>query len=270
MLNVIELESRWLRYKIKSYLPHFVILLSLGVIITASILLLNSEERESTQDEKEISSQVEAPKKKKIEAEAIPKVEKVIETVPQKPLPPQKVNHSYPPRTLVPSMDFMKGMQNSSQPEYENPRTFQKAEDKIEEVIEEIVIDNTIKEEEIQEDKIVEKKELSKKISIKRQNTQNDIIGIIKRFKKNKNPALSLFVAKKYYELGDYHNAYNYALITNEINRDIEASWIVFSKSLVKLGKKDMAAKTLKEYIKESQSYSAQILLDEIESGQFK
>ena len=78
-------------------------------------------------------------------------------------------------------------------------------------------------------------------ISIKRQNTHEDIQHVIKRFKKSNNPALSLFVAKKYYELENYNAAYNYALITNELNNDIEESWIIFTKSLVKLGKKDKA-----------------------------
>jgi two-component SAPR family response regulator len=94
--------------------------------------------------------------------------------------------------------------------------------------------------------------------------------GIIKRFKKNNSPALSLFIAKKYYEAEDYHNAYNYALITNNINREIESSWIIFSKSLVKLGKKELAIKTLQEYTGQSKSRSAKILLDEIQTGKFK
>jgi len=110
----------------------------------------------------------------------------------------------------------------------------------------------------------------TKKLLITHQNTYNDIAEIIKRFKKNNNPALSLFVAKKYYELGNYRQAYNYALMTNEINKDIEISWIIFTKSLVKLGKKRDAIKTLKEYIQQSHSNSAQILLDEIQSGKFK
>ena len=107
-------------------------------------------------------------------------------------------------------------------------------------------------------------------ITIERRDSQNDIKEIIGRFKKNNNPALSLFVAKKYYELGNYEQAYNYALITNGINNDIEESWLVFAKSLVKLNRKEMAIKTLKEYIKYSHSGNARILLNDIESGKFK
>ena len=112
--------------------------------------------------------------------------------------------------------------------------------------------------------------EVSKKIDIERKNDSDDIQGVIKRFNKNNNPALSLFVAKKYYEMGDYHNAYNYALITNNINAEIESSWLIFAKSLVKLGKKEMAARTLQEYIEGSNSKSARRLLDDILNGKFK
>ena len=107
-------------------------------------------------------------------------------------------------------------------------------------------------------------------ITIKKQNTYEDIEYVIKRFKKNNNPALSLFVAKKYYELGEYKQAYNYALITNEINNNIEASWIIFSKSLVKLNQKAKAIQTLQQYINHSDSNQAKLLLKEILSGKFK
>lgn len=107
-------------------------------------------------------------------------------------------------------------------------------------------------------------------INIKRQDAYSDIDEIIKRFKKSNNPALSLFIAKKYYELGEYREAYNYALVTNELNKEIEASWILFAQSLVKLGDRDKAVKVLKEYANQSHSNRATLLLDDILSGKFK
>ena len=59
-------------------------------------------------------------------------------------------------------------------------------------------------------------------IQINKQNTDDDIKHVIKRFKKNNNPALSLFIAKKYYDQGKYSKSYNYALITNGINKGDE------------------------------------------------
>ena len=108
------------------------------------------------------------------------------------------------------------------------------------------------------------------KINIQRKETKDDIKNVIARFQKSNNPALSLFIAKKYYEIFNYKQAYNYALITNQINAQIEDSWLIFTKSLVKLGKKKMAMKTLEEYIQNSHSNNAQLLLNEIKSGKFR
>jgi len=104
---------------------------------------------------------------------------------------------------------------------------------------------------------------------IQRDDDMKDIQDVISRFKKNKNPALSLFVAKRYYKIGNYQQAYNYALITNELDNNIEDSWLIFAKSLYKLDQKDMAIKTLKAYIQESGSVKAKITLDQMEKGTF-
>jgi tetratricopeptide (TPR) repeat protein len=201
MLNIIELESRWFKYKVKSYLPHFSILISLVIVF----------------------SFVQKPS---------------VDSIPKEEIIKKEVHTNL---KLSPSLDLMKKMQNTDS----------------------VILDKLLV-------KTVSTQPTSKKISIKRQNTQDDIHDIIKRFKNNNNPALSLFVAKKYYELGNYHQAYNYSLITNKINKEIKVSWIIFAKSLVKLGKKDKAISILKKYIQQSNSSSAQILLDEIRTGKFQ
>ena len=105
---------------------------------------------------------------------------------------------------------------------------------------------------------------------IQRESDMKDIQDVIARFKKNKNPALSLFIAKRYYAIGNYQQAYNYALITNELDRNIEDSWLIFAKSLYKLDQKDMALKTLKTYQNDSGSVKAKITIEQMESGTFK
>jgi tetratricopeptide (TPR) repeat protein len=102
---------------------------------------------------------------------------------------------------------------------------------------------------------------------IERDDSMKDVQDVIARFKKNKNPALSLFVAKRYYSAGNYQQAYNYALMTNELNSNIEDAWLIFAKSLYKLGQKDMAIKTLKAYIQQSGSVKAKITLQHMQSG---
>jgi len=293
MLNIYDLESRWLRYKIKSYAPYVILLISFILLLSVLYFTLdndndtpeyhNVDESKTSIHNKQSKSTIESsvPKQKEsatrvqIETKII-KEKEITSSDLQLPLIKEE-SHTH---TLTPSLDFMKHMQNSMSPYYEEKTS--KNNEKVKplrekdakfqsspqvEKIEEIQLDNgtsDVKEEEETENN------LDQKINITRENTQNDISSVIKRFKRNNNPALSLFAAKKYYELGDYQNSYNYALITNEINSEIDASWIVFTKSLVKLGKKDMAIKTLNDYIGHSHSNTAKILLDEIESGKFQ
>lgn len=280
MLNIVDLEKRWIKYKIKSYIPHITIVISLVIITVISLTFISTDsasktdnilietpvlEKISSQD-KIIPQEFQVPTPKPIVKKEAP-IER------DKPITSVEEIHYTDKVHLTPSLDFMRKMQNSMQPYYKNdinshePSYNNYQAKKVEKV-------TPPKVEVVEQQQVIEEEykleTQSKKIEIKHQNTQNDIHEIINRFKKNNNPALSLFVAKKYYELGDYEQAYNYALITNKINKDIESSWIIFTKSLIKLGKKDKAIVTLKQYIKQSHSSSARILLDEIYSGKFK
>ncbi|MCJ7765185.1 MAG: CDC27 family protein, partial [Thiovulaceae bacterium] len=100
--------------------------------------------------------------------------------------------------------------------------------------------------------------------------SDSELNSVIRRFEEQKNPALSLFIAKKYYAQGSYEEAYNYALETNKLNPNIEDSVLIFSQSLVKLGKREEAITTLKAYLDRSNSTEATSLLDKIEKGKFK
>jgi len=276
MLNTRDLEERWLRYKIKSYIPHVIITISSLVIIAIISIFLNSGdkiEKTIVVNEKKVEQEI----KQKIEPapikQKIVQVEKVIEEEPvkEKPIVLSKstISSNDASLKLTPSLDFMKKMQHSSLPYYQE-ETQQQANlynnstnsAQVVEEVQDLDIEESVQASTMEE--------APKTVTISRRNTKDDIRHIIKRFKKNNNPALSLFIAKKYYELGEYHKAYNYALITNEIDREIDASWIIFAKSLVKLNQKEMAIKTLKKYIENSHSSSAKILLEEIVSGKFK
>ena len=279
MLNTRELEKKWLAYKIKSYIPHAIII---SAILTIAIFVNMIKEAKTTQ-EKEIVAIINATdvKKDKIEVKQVPeqistpkpkKIEVIEEYVAKQE---QTTIERYEELKLKPSLSFMKKIQSSNFPYYQeevgSKKTNAKKTNKQKEKTLDIAILETPTVESSALTKINNDEELTdNRIVIDRHNAKDDINTIIKRFKKNNNPALSLFIAKKYYELGDYHNSYNYALITNQINNSIEDSWIVFSKSLVKLDKKDMAIKTLKDYIKDSYSNNAKILLDDIQSGKFK
>ncbi|RLA81721.1 MAG: hypothetical protein DRG78_08825 [Epsilonproteobacteria bacterium] len=278
MLNTRDLEQRWLRYKIKSYVPYFTILISIVVISAIIYAFFNSDKKETIYiPEQTNKTLTKAPITKEVVLNT-PKAPIIKETPEVKSIDSKespiiapkaqekKLSHAKDDSLkLVPSLGFMKNIQHTTLPYYkEEPK---RKPEKVSKIVEET---QEIEPQESIEKIVVIEKEEAQQISIKRRDASNDIRDIIKRFKKNNNPALSLFVAKKYYELGEYHKAYNYALITNQIDRDIDASWIIFAKSLVKLNQKDMAIKTLKQYLESSHSSSAKILLDEIVSGKFK
>jgi hypothetical protein len=285
MLNINELEQKWLKYKIKSYVPHVVILISSTLIIILIYILLNSNYFNNMDLEAEASAKPKAIVSDEVQEKKVPEpiqpvvTETILNTPSQENVILEASKNQMPTVTeqkllIAPSMNFIKNIQHDdvSYNQTQAPIPTEKVEAPrhsapTPEYIEETVLTQPIK---IEEKRVQEEDHQVNTISIRRQNEYSDIEEIITRFKKNNNPALSLFIAKKYYELGEYRNAYNYSLITNELNKDIEASWILFAQSLVKLNEKDNAVKVLQDYIKHTNSNRANLLLNDILSGKFK
>ena len=237
MLNITELERKHKKYKLKSNIPYFIIVTLLIIITVLIYIILNSQNK--------ISNPIKT------------------ETIKQTPTIEPKTKKQIQKVLLYPSFEFLKHIEQTYTKTNLQPKTKpapKQAEKKIEKINnkETTHIDN-----------IQKPVNTKKDIEIKRQNTKEDIQHVLNRFEKNNNPALSLFVAKKYYELGNYQKASKYALITNEINNKIDDSWIVFAKSLFKMGKKDKAINVLKSYINHSNSAQAKVLLDDILKGKF-
>lgn len=273
MLNINDLEAKHTKYKLKSYIPYITIIISLIAIIVSVITVFKYNTKSTINS----SSTITAIEHSKIKKEVIkpdPIVDKnekivdkpkvVIQTIVENSKAQAKTSKKEK-LTLSPSLSFMRKIQGDSVQYYEKSETENKKEETS--YTKKQTVNKTKEIKKIKQPIVAEDKST---IKIKKQNTYSDISHVLKRFKVNNNPALSLFVAKKYYQLGDYNKAYNYALITNGINNNIEASWIIFAKSLIKLNKKDEAINTLKKYINHSSSSQAKILLDEILSGKFK
>jgi len=298
MLNVEELESKYKKYKLKSYTPYVAISLGVSAAILSISFFVLYDFNSKTEIQKELIAQNYEKKEEKHrieikeedniteqEASETAVIEEISEEK-EKDDDKETVDEEREEKIqLAPSLDFIKRIESqtpvdkkdnsvnttaSVEKKVKNPIESVKQESKKEEVALPMV--EEVKEKiAIIEKPIIEKPaQNTNTIDIKRRDDEDDIKHVIKRFNVNHNPALSLFVAKKYYQLGDYEQAYNYSLITNDINNNIEASWIVFSKSLVKLGRKDKAVETLKKYISHSDSSQARQLLDEILSGKFK
>jgi len=87
------------------------------------------------------------------------------------------------------------------------------------------------------------------------------------RFRETQDTDDSLFLAKAYYNQGNYKKAAYWALQTNNVNSGIEESILIFAKSKVKLGHKHEAIRILTKYIKQTDSMNAKILLEKIKKG---
>ena len=267
MHNVQELERKWIKYKIKSYILYIILSLLFVITIFTSILYylstLHVNNKNTTHVARDINKSINPKNSLTI------KQTNVMKPV----IPNDKL-------VLQPSLGFIDNVSNSVNTSY-NDNLNSIPETKIEDLVEPKVKYNPAKTA-VKEAPVpllttsknninTPIKEIqAKKIDIEVHSADDDLQDIIKRFKKTNNPTLGLFLAKRYYDTQKYDLAYNYALLTNQIDSKLDMSWIIFAKSLVKLGHKDMAIKTLKTYIKDSDSRQGAILLDEIESGRFK
>ncbi|ADR33384.1 hypothetical protein Sulku_0718 [Sulfuricurvum kujiense DSM 16994] len=246
MLDIHTLERRWLKYKIKSYAPYIISALLLLVLSITALSLLNGKESESFVTKDQNSSS-----------------EKAHSSL-------EKTDDSESSNLLEPSMEFVQSFQPSepeiSAPVAVAPKQTQLTQNSI--PIPKVL--NVPDSGQIQAIAVSSSTKNDKPASLKYNETKMDIESVIRRFKETSDPNLGLFIARYYYAQGNYNDAYNFALKTNNINNKMDESWIIFSKSLVKLGKMDQAKKTLKLYIAESNSDTARSLLDSIEQGTFK
>ena len=256
MLNIPDLEKRWLRYKIRSYLPATLVALFLifGVIIYTVLDFTPQQKEDNTNviaiQKKQILKPIEV---KQIEQNRTIQQNNKTIALPKKVALPKKSDTNT--TILSPSMNFINTIEHSSTQTQPIISSTKKSH-KVKKVVK-------------KQQKIIKQHPVST-ITITKQDTAKDIQNILKRFKEDRNPALSLFLAKKYYELGEYEQASKYALITNKLNKEIEDSWLIFAKALVKMHHKDKAINILRHYIKSSHSVNATVLLHDIQSGEFQ
>lgn len=270
MLDIKDLEIRHKRYKLKKNIPYLIIFIILVFIFYAVFFIIDDYNYNEEQILQKSEITTPAISKNEVLPEPLPSVEPI--------MPIEIIQHVEANNTIIieeekeekkvvltPSLSFMQKIEPDMSLKDKNIND-NKNRALIQNNIEEEIIVKDIQE--IKEPLLEDDKKVF--VNIERNKDVNDIEHVIKRFKVNNNPALSLFIAKKYYQLGEYEKAYDYALITNKINNNIDASWIIFTKSLVKMNKKEMAVQTLKKYIEYSNSPQGKQLLDEIVSGKFR
>ncbi|MDP2076503.1 MAG: hypothetical protein Q8N01_10900 [Sulfuricurvum sp.] len=241
MLDVSKLEKRWLKYKIKKILPYGLLLtaiVTLGILIPSYLF------------DNPVTVSPASQKKERMQA----KPALAIATV-----------NNEEAMILEPSMNFIESMTPASIPTAEataNPPVISNKSRLIPNVIP--AISPIVQEPKIQPPVMpkVQPVVKGKSTSITRDDAAFDIHELEERFKNNSNPNLGLYIARYHYDHGNYTESYNYALKTNAISSTMEESWLIFAKSLVKLGKEDQAKKTLQLYISNSNSQSAKNYLD--------
>ncbi|MEA1916427.1 MAG: hypothetical protein U9N42_02740 [Campylobacterota bacterium] len=251
MVNIDDLEKRLFRYKLNRAIPCAAMIFLTTLLISITFWFFNKESQENRAVEPKIEDELVIVEKKSFDEKNVTK-----KVVPKKELEP-KIDEIKTKITITPMMNFLNDF------EYYHS-------EKRELHVETIPDDKVIVTNKKAPKEIVEIKEKVIKKNISNTITKADIESVINRFEKNKNPKLSLFVAKYYYDKKNYEKAYEYALITNELDSTLEESWIIFASSQVKLHQKSKAVSTLKNYISHSHSQKATILLDDIINGDFK
>ncbi len=257
MIDLYELESRHKKYTLKKRAPYASVIILVVAVGLFMLVPYNSEKVVVEPIKQEI-----APK----EASQEMTKQEIVQIVADEP------SKNQAQVLLTPSLGFLEHIDEytpkpmpkpilSKPTLLEEPEIAKEEQIKQEQAKQEMLSQETLPQEAPKEEP---------KITITKTDERQNLSSVIERFKNSNNPALSLFVAKKYYQLEEWESAYDYALITNNIKNDIEDSWLIFAKSQVKLGKKDDAAQTLKRYISHSNSQAAKQLLGDIHSGKFR
>lgn len=252
MLDVKKLERRWLKYKLRRYTPWLGGTVAIIIIPTTIFFLWDNDAPLIVAHNTTLATN---------QSNAV------------KPISPTATIPENNDTFIEPSMSFIDSYSNIPQPVIQPPRETQ------------IIVPAKKTTLPAQQQSITSNEPPSSKISpqpmsksvknevplaINRNESKLDIEELERRFKNGSNADLGLFIARYYYDHGNYNEALNYALKTNEINKNLESSWLIFAKSLVKLGKVEQAKKTLQIYLDQSNSESAKSLLNSIEQGTFK
>jgi len=87
---------------------------------------------------------------------------------------------------------------------------------------------------------------------------------IEQRFMRSHDIDDALFLAKNYYDRGNYEKAEYWALKTNKLNSGIDESWIIFAKAKAKMGHKQEAIGILESYLKKSHSDRIRNVLEKL------
>jgi len=261
MHEIVELEKRWLRYKLKK----LIFPLSILAIIFIAALLFLFIDFSKFYPSNESQSNNETVVIKKIEQHIDADVQ-VESTKNRQPIQPQIAVQNR--QVILQAYEPKINLSNETTQEKEN---------------------QSIQEENIVLDKSLQHQTDSKKAQAPQKNSkavlntsesksnnldiftrsenEMDPRMIEQRFNETNNVRYAIFLAKYYYDNKDYEKSYRWAFTVNQLDPISEEGWLFFAKSLYKLDRKDDAVKVLKNYLNHYRSQAAQDTLRQIIQG---
>ncbi len=276
MINTKELEKRWYKYKTKSFLLLFsiiaiVILLIYGGYYILYKLDLNMDKKEITKPTA-VMSAIKRVKDKNITINKPMPIPTIVKEVIEKVEDKQSDIVSLSPTIPIIDLDSEKAKDITKEKVHLHKKAVKRKEtyrkkhiEKRKKLIRAKEADYlTAKELSTKKHKILIKQD-KKKIDFKR--TTSNYMNIMKeKFNENKNPREALLIAKAYYRAGNYKKSEEWALKANNLDKNIEESWLLFAKSKDALGKKKEALKILIAYYNQTKSAKVKLLIEKISS----
>jgi tetratricopeptide (TPR) repeat protein len=257
MINTKELEKRWFRYKAKGLILIFSIFAIFFLLLYGGYYILYKLDLDSRDDM--------IKEKREVEIEVIEEIPEINFTKPSildEIIDIEEIEESEdillsPTIPIVDLDDEKKNKQHRSRKKVvyrqKEPKNHHKDKKATYLTVKELTVVNG------HSSKSVEKK----KINLHK--SSNNYLSIMKdKFQQNKNPREALLIAQAYYRAGNYENSEKWALKANNLDKNLDESWLLFASSQERLGRREEALKILLTYYRRSKSPKAKALIEKM------
>ncbi|WP_024954633.1 hypothetical protein [Sulfurospirillum arcachonense] len=274
--DIIELENKWLKYKIKQKSKFYILLILLLFIL--SVIVYNFIK----------------PKPIKAPAQIVkPKLEKIVKQpiIEENNATLKSSKENNTTLTLVSTKNEKNNTQKEKnitiKKEKTKPYHFQlEPRDQVNELFSSngfLVYNSPFKEDNIEQEnntykviepiRNIEKEKIStlektQKHNISIDMKEMDTIAYLKeKYYSTSSIVFALMLSEEYYYAANYEDSLKWALTANDIDSQNTKTWYWFAKSKVKLNQKEDAIKALKAYLANNESKRLKTLLQKIELG---
>ncbi len=281
--DIVELEKKWLRYKIKTGFKFYIFFIIFILVITSLIYYMFIKDNDAIKvDNSNESNKTEKMKfLKKLNFQNNSKTKKIKQNafdVNISKIDSNKTKNdiTYDIEQYIMYNNSLKKNKAILKPKQEEPFSFkieptpQKAEQFFNS--RELILHKPYSNEVSTENKLV----LPLKNNQNKIQNKNLVIGTTKintieylknKFYKTSNISFALRITKEYYYKKEYKKSLKWALIANDLDSSNEDTWYWFAKSKVKLNEKENAIKALKAYLAQKESVKLKALLTKIQHG---